>query len=264
MNLTWIIENLTKEQSYVELAEAVQNQNIDLVKINGDYYPETLDAYIDNPNVIVAASINMTKLLREKLPLAKIFSSFENYFCTKYYPIFGKDLFNDKYIMLPLAEFRRQKWMVYSLLTKESLVFVRPDTGDKSFTGQLLDIQEVERFFLENETYKNDLMIISTPKIINGEWRFVVSEKQEIISVSCYRYRSLKTLVNSAPEGATNFCKNILKKEYFPDRVFCIDIAEDSEGNFWLLELTSFSSAGLYACDKNEIVKRVSDLVLNE
>ena len=43
-----------------------------------------------------------------------------------------------------------------------------------------------------------------------------------------------------------------------------IDVCETNEGNFYLLELNSFSSAGLYACKKELIVKRVSEIALED
>jgi hypothetical protein len=68
------------------------------------------------------------------------------------------------------------------------------------------------------------------------------------------------TKIPAVPEGATEMCKKVLQKEYYPDRIFCVDICEDGDGEFWLLELNSFSSCGLYACDKDKIVKRVSEI----
>ncbi len=48
--------------------------------------------------------------------------------------------------------------------------------------------------------------------------------------------------------------------DYYPDSVFCYDICQDGDGECFLLELTSFSSAGLYATNKAAIVKRVSEI----
>ena len=43
-----------------------------------------------------------------------------------------------------------------------------------------------------------------------------------------------------------------------------LGICEDNDGDFWLMELTSFSSAGLYATKKELIVKRVSEIALED
>ena len=58
--------------------------------------------------------------------------------------------------------------------------------------------------------------------------------------------------------------EKLLNVDYYPDSVFCMDIAGDNDGNYWLLELNSFSSAGLYASNKKDIVTKVSDIVKKE
>jgi len=58
--------------------------------------------------------------------------------------------------------------------------------------------------------------------------------------------------------------KEILKVGYYPDSVFCIDICQDTDGNFWLMELTAFSSAGLYGCEMEKVVKRVSEIAIED
>ena len=44
----------------------------------------------------------------------------------------------------------------------------------------------------------------------------------------------------------------------------CVCICEDNDGEFWLMELTSFSSAGLYATKKKPVVKRISEIALED
>jgi hypothetical protein len=103
--------------------------------------------------------------------------------------------------------------------------------------------------------------LVSTPKTIKWEGRFVVSKHKEIIASSTYRFQGNVAIIPSVPKEATKFCLELLKKsDYHPDSVFCYDLCQDSDGVVWLLELTSFSSAGLYACDMQNIVKRVSEI----
>ncbi len=89
-----------------------------------------------------------------------------------------------------------------------------------------------------------------------GEWRFVVSEGY-IQAVSSYRYQGVLTCVPSAPAGAAQLVKKVIDKGINPDKVFCVDVVQDMGGEFWVMELTSFSSAGLYACD----VKKIAELL---
>jgi hypothetical protein len=177
---------------------------------------------------------------------------------------FGKYLFNDRYAIISLAELKRHLFFFYGVFGKETMIFVRPDSGQKPFQAQLVDMQDFERFYDSAQTFEHELVMVSSPKNIRGEWRFVVTNEQEIIAQSTYRYNGQITKIPSAPVGATNLVKELLKIGYYPDSVFVMDVCEDSDGNFWLLELNSFSSAGLYACNKTAIVKRVGEIAEQE
>ena len=162
-----------------------------------------------------------------------------------------------------VTQFVAKKFFYYSIFGKEAVLFLRPDSGNKLFQAELLDIQDVDRRF-QNWDKPNDLVLMATPKNIRGEWRFVVTEKKEIVSYSTYSYQGQITKIPSAPQGAIDKCKEALERGYYPDPVFVIDICEDSDGNYWILELNSFSSAGLYACNKDKIVSIISEIAKNE
>ena len=263
--MNWIIENITGEESFKQLSEAVEKLGYPLLNLRGDYKRELIADYKDKP-VIFNGSITMAKLVAPQLieqgcaPV--VYSSWENYLCTAYYPTLSEFLFNDNYVMVPLKEVDRRKYFFYGIFGREATIFLRPNDGDKSFKGGLIDLQDFEKWY--DPALGHDLAIVSSPKNIRGEWRFVCSKHQEIIAWSCYRYGGLITRVPSAPNGAVKLCQTILDTGYFPDSVFCVDIVEDNDGNFWLMELNSFSSAGLYACKKEQIVKRVSEIALDD
>jgi len=263
MKVNWIIENLAKEESFLQLSDAAKKLGFPVQDIKGDFAHNDISHY-KNECVVFNGSIEMCKLVNKQLSSNNnypiLYCNWDNYYCSKYYPHFGKYLFNDNYVMVPLSELKRRLYQFYAIFGKEACIFIRPDTGDKTFKGGILDLNDTTGFFEEFESYKNDLAIISIPKNIRGEWRFVCTRHKEIISVSSYRYQGLATQIPSAPPKAREFCEEILSVGYFPDSVFCVDVVEDNDGNFWLMELTSFSSAGLYANDKEAIVKRVSEI----
>ena len=106
--------------------------------------------------------------------------------------------------------------------------------------------------------------MVSTPKNIKGEWRFIVTDKKEILGTSLYMYNGSRTYIPSAPEEATKLVKEILEVGWYPDPVFTVDIVQDGDGNFWLMEFNSFTSAGTYAAKKENIVKRVSEIAFEQ
>lgn len=265
-NLLWIVENIVKEPSYINLTNEIKTQGYNLYEINGDYKDSDLNFVGKDTPVISSGSIEICKLIKNKLKFNSpvTYSTFENYLCSKYYPYFEDFLFNDQYILLPLISLNKRFWQFYGLYGRDCNIFIRPNDGDKSFKAGLVDVQDWPSFYNEFEHLKNELILISTPKNIMGEWRFVVTKYKEILAISSYRYQGLSTRIPSAPNKATQLVKDILNIGYYPDSVFCVDVCEDSDGNFWLMELTSFSSAGLYACKMDNLVKSISEIAIED
>lgn len=265
--INWIVENFVKEESFLELEAALVKGNYPLQLIKGDFAKADISAY-QNQCVLFNGSIEMCKIVNEQLTkqgcYPNIYCDWNKYRCSAYYPHFADFVFNDDYALIPLIELQRRLYRFYGVFGKEGMLFVRPDSGDKTFKAELLDIQDFPKFYEDVNQFKNDLILVSTPKNIIGEWRFVCTKYKEILAVSSYRYYGKLTRVPSAPVGATNKCKEILEVGYYPNSVFCVDIAEDSDGNYWMMELTSFSSAGLYACKKDKIVHRISEIAIED
>lgn len=266
-NTHWIVENITHESSYDEIIKEIKNQGYPLKTLMKGYKHSDLDEFRNNDApVIFLGSIEITEIVKKQLsnnyPLT--YCTPENYLCSKYMSYFGKYLFNDKYAMVSLSELQRQKFFYYGTFGKEALIFMRPDSGLKPFQAKLVDILDFDRFVTEEEQQKHQLVVVSTPKTIVGEWRFVVTNKKEIIAMSTYRFQGQITKIPSAPIEATELVKELLEVGYYPDSIFCIDICQAGDSKFYLLEINSFSSAGMYACKKDILVKRVSEIVEQE
>lgn len=282
MEVTWIVENFTKEESFKQLSEAAETLGYPLIRIESDYNKEIIrskfphylnvngDAFYHPPQcVVVNGSIRMCKIIKDEF-CAKIqdivgarpilYSDFPKYKCSAYYSHFGPFLFNDKYCLMSLKELERQKFDVWGTYGKDALIFIRPDSGEKDFQAGLLDFLDLGKFIDNHQENLHDLILVSTPKKILWEGRIICSKYKEIIAHSTYQYQGQVTKVAAIPEGATKLVKDLLEINYYPDSVFCFDLCQDADKNFWLLELTSFSSAGTYQCDPISIVKKVSEI----
>ena len=244
--MTLIYENICREFAFDKLVQ----------EFDSSYKVKDWDSEVPQEGFFLG-SIEGCNWLRQNRPNVKHCSTFENYTCAAYYPKMQELLFNDRYAFIPFAELARRKWDIYAWLGKEALVFIRPCSGEKDFPAELVDLKDIDKL-VENYNYEG-MAVVSTPKNFIGEWRFVVTES-EIIAQSSYKYQGVLTCVPSAPVGATELVKRVLDKGYFPDKLFCVDVAQDMNNQFWVMELTSFSSAGLYACD----VKKIAEAIKNE
>ena len=259
--MEWLIENLG-HSSYQELYECAKRNHEAKLFVGFDKAFDANRAAKESPFIFVG-SIEGCKIVRNHWPTKGVlYCSLDNYACTKYYSYFGSFLFNQDYIILPLSELNRRKYFFYGLLGVEAKLFVRTNEGDKVFESCLVDLQDFEGWYESKP--QHSLVVVASPKKIRGEWRFICSKNKDIVAHSLYRYQGLLTLIPNVPPGALELCHKILEVGYYPDSVFCVDIAEDEIGNYRLMELNGFSSADLYACDKERIVQRVSEIALED
>lgn len=268
MKTHWVVENFVKEKSFRELQLAIQELGYPIIEINGGYSSKMLEPLPIGSCVLVNGSIKMVKLVRDELvgecyPIH--YCDFDKYKCSAYYSHYGPYLFNDKYALMSLKELVRQKYDVWGHYGKDAMIFIRPDSGEKTFQAGLLDIIDIDQLHNSNKDVEHDMVLVSTPKNILWEGRFIVSREKEVIAYSTYRFQGNVCLIPSVPPETLKFCKMLLNKvDYCPDSVFCLDICQDSDKECWLLELTSFSSAGLYASNKKDIVEKVSAIALKD
>lgn len=263
----WIIENFSEGADVFELIDAVKNAGHPLDIISRKSGFEYKHIQYDNECVVFYGSINMAEIIRKHLATCApvVWANPSDFLCTNYYPRFSRFLFNDRHKFMTVNEMRTDVWSIFAEYGKDAMIFIRPDSGDKTFSGQLLDLQDFS--FWDNAIKSNakpeDIILVSTPKNIVGEWRYIVTQN-EILGMSCYRYHGKTTLVPSAPTQATELVKKILDSAPLPAKICAVDIACDSDNAYWLLEFNSFNSCGLYAMDKTKIVKVASEIAISE
>jgi hypothetical protein len=245
--ISWVIENITKESSLIELAEAVKQSGSELFEINGDYTTQTIEKlrrYAAGKITIFDGSINMAELVMRDVPAIRAIGTPDNYLCSRYYPKCDGLLFNDRYALMRMSEIETA-----AKLAVDGCLFVRPDGGQKQFQAALVEVGELSKLKRHGEM----MVLVSPPKNVTGEWR-CVCDAYGIVAMSSYRIKGQPILEPSAPTGALAMCDKVAAR-YLPDPLFVVDVCADNDGNFWLMELNQFTGAGLYACDKAAIVR---------
>lgn len=182
---------------------------------------------------------------------------------SNYTPLIQHLLLNQP-ISVSLERLKQDKWEVYQKLAVDTKIFVRPDAGNKTFTGRLLDLQDFDKFWANKamSTAKDtDIIQVSKPQEILGEWRFIVDSREEILAVSSYIYQGNRTEIPSAPTGATKLCKLAVATGLKLGPMFTIDIAQTKAGSFGILECNAFSTADLYACKVERIISRAEEIL---
>ena len=218
--------------------------------------------------VVFYGSLNLAhKILNDKenfIGFPGVYYRPKHYNCSTYYTYFGEHHVNGECAFMPWGEFVRRKGRLPFTDDDKSPVFVRPDSGSKLFTGTLIkDMKNFDREIAEITRYSpiepTDMVVASRPNWIIDEYRLVVIGS-EIITGS--RYISDGRLSSSRIDSdfsAWKYAEKVLSEvKWRPEEIFVLDICRTMEG-FSVMEIGCFSCCGLYDCDIDIIVKRVSE-----
>lgn len=267
MKPKWFIEHFDDHNGTHRLRAEVLRQGYEVEYM--EYLPlqsGSYDVFGEGDCIITQSSINLAQQIMKDKPkwVPGPWLTAENYKCTHYYPRLGPFLFNDPYIVMPRGDVPRHLNLLNSWLGKDDCLFIRPDSALKPFTAKVfkMDLFEKDWEWVKEFTDPESLIVISSPKNILGEWRFVVAGTQ-IVTSSQYQLNKKFDMAPSYPEEAKTLAEAVAQV-YQPDPMFVIDICLGADQKFYLLELGAFSVAGLYACDMEKIVKAAAEVAEKE
>src|ERR1019366_4121747 len=149
-------------------------------------------------------------------------------------------------------------------------IFIRPDSGYKVFTGQLINLHD----FVENKAKLESISGIvpetiiwtSSVKSIAAEYRVWISNRK-IVTHSEYSWDDKNIdIYNCLPETPTKVLElaaQIANHRWQIDRIYVVDIST-YRGEAAIIEFNSFSCSGLYECDSELLFKTVSEDIVAE
>jgi len=264
MNVKWLIEehkDLDNKDLIPELKkQGIEYKTVKYIPFEGGNY----NVFPEKDCVIVYSTLNLAKQIqRNKQWIPGVYCNFNNFKCSTYYSHWGGFLLNQDYTMMPLLDFVRHKDAVYDRFGVDDCVFMRPNSGAKTFNGAVFPKEEIDKEIDTIKCYAGKdldqiLVIISTPKKIDCEWRVVVASRK-VIALSQYKKDGKLDLGDDGHHGyfAMTQAQEIAKHKWQPDRVYTLDICLNN-GVHSLLEANSFSCSGLYRCNYKAIVQMVS------
>jgi len=192
--------------------------------------------------------------------------------CSSYYPVFGEHLLNRRHLFLPFGCMEAMKDDLFEWLGEADCIFVRPDANDKPFTGQLVrrekwdeDMQLIG--FYKERVRPDTMCVVAAPQNVGKEWRFFVKGR-EVLTGSVYRkgpYTPVREVVDmdTAPWPwilAEELANHAVNGGYQPDPIWVLDLCMDADDQLRLLEVGSFSCAGIYDCDTDVIARAVTEI----
>lgn len=178
--------------------------------------------------------------------------------CRTYYAHLGPFLLNQRYTLLPGVEALRHADRLFDELGVDGKLFVRPDAGDKGFTGTVVDRKGFAPALAPARYDPTTLVVVAAPRTITREWRLVVA-RGAVVAASLYRDAGGAPRARGCPAEVTAFAEKLLAQvAWRPDPMFMLDVCE-AEGGLHVLELNGFSCSGLYECDLGEVVRAATE-----
>jgi hypothetical protein len=224
------------------------------------------ESFAEDACVVALGDIELvTRVHHERRWVPGVFASIENFTCSAYFCGLGKYLLNREYLMLPFGELSRQRDFLFSVLGQDGRIFVRPDSPLKLFTGQVVTDATFDadlEFMAFYEFPPSSLVVVSSPKQIQVEWRFVVANRK-VVTGCQYRAGDNRQPQRVCDPRASDLASEIAAQHFQPDPVWIIDICKTEDQAFHLLEIGGFSFADLYACDKKLVVEAVSTAAID-
>jgi len=141
-------------------------------------------------------------------------------------------------------------------------LFVKPAEGGKLLAGTVVEsgLPLLDAHYSRHRrwpTLPDDFLLLVAPvRPIYAEWRFVIAGTS-VAAWSQYKAGDALEFRPEAPDGANEVARRVAGHPWRPADVFVADVAETGDG-FRLIELNTFGTAGLYACDLGAVVCAVS------
>lgn len=265
----WVIEHgiFDNEQ---KLIDEVRKQRHDVIEIDyvSNYYIDDIcrnpqyHKLLNNP-VIFKGSLNLSREVSRITDwIPGTYCNLNNFNCSTYYTYWGKYMLNREYWLIPINQVFNNKFIEACLygIHDDNVpeVFIRPNSGMKQFTGRIFNLSNLSSLKnIDPET----LVLVAPVKKISKEWRFVVTGN-EIVSGSIYLpYKS-----DNVDYSVIDYLQNVLNDLRFkwqPDFIYTVDVCQ-SNGEFYILELNSFSCSNLYSCNLAAVVEVASQLAIND
>jgi len=252
--LNWIIEDV---EEFDDLAEKLiqLNKNVKRIKFNPLL---NLNIYKEDELVICHGGVHFISYMQSKSPLwiPHSYCDFKKFDFSYYSNYFYKYLLNKDFHLFPSKVFFDNLFKDY--FNNIDKIFVKSNSGKKTFSG--MSISKNDNLYIDSYDLRDEeIIVVSSYKEIEKEYRFVVCDK-EIISGSLYKINGEFKFEKIENGEEWNFVQDVINDElieeaYIQD-IYTIDVCS-SNGNLFVLEINSFSCAGLYDCD----IKRISEFI---
>lgn len=263
--VNWLLEKDVFEENLDDLKKAIEQQGHTFTTCGYEPFgsKKDLGSYFKSADcVIFYGSLGFGRQVKLEAWVPGVYCDLPKFECSYYYPRVRQFLLNDRYFMLPFGDLanRRTKEFILDTVGNNGAVFMRPDGGDKLFSGTVVTVDTWDadmRLIGFYDPPPESIIVVAEPTNLKEEWRLVVADGV-VAAGSQYKDAGKLAILSGFPNDVKEYADEIIRHWAGPERCYVMDIARTKFDELKLIEYNSFSCSGLYACDKGEIVRAVS------
>lgn len=264
--IKWILEPLQNADAF----DRQLTSNINLFKdciVSNDYEcdfinynrDEFIHDYLDKDvNYIFNGSVNFARQLQRDTEV-NIFLSYPNYNYLTALDMFEDKMFNSEPLILKVKDIEVSK--ILNGLYNPDKFHLRPDSGFKIVNSGVYDIHQFESMWSWYSMLVNpeEKLLFNRLKGIKSEYRFTCLNNK-ILSKCQYEDNGEFSLDNNVPDDVIKYAQSIIDIGWYPDPVYILDICRSTDDKLYIMEFNSFSCAGLYCSNVEELNKIVIEV----
>lgn len=278
MKTAWVVDRYmldrAEEQGCASIADAVVRAGLDIhvtssVAANDPHGIDIPDWGEERPVVAFGSFRFIRQIAAKRKTMSPwspgTFARIENLSYSAFGAHLGGLLLNDDFIMLPFGEFKRRGATPW-----DGGVFLRPDGVTKSFAGTVIPTEdfehEVNALVKIGGVSDTDIVVASRERRILKETRYVIVDGR-VVTGSTYGWNDNADIGKPLDDVSGALAAKVAGGGWQPDRAYTCDVAlTEVDGAIVarVIELNSFSCAGLYASDLDRVVEAVSAAAASE
>jgi hypothetical protein len=269
-SVTFVIDQgMLADTPHVRLPMALRRlgYTVEVTEYCRDTYREPLRAYSADECIVLYGSIGFVEQrLRNSNAIPGSYYTKDRLACSHYMPRLPLELLgNAEGVYLPFGDFVRRRDQIYRLFG-DSRLFVRPDSGGKTFTGLCLEQETagVEINSLRQLTSVTDdtRVLIAPAQSIRAEYRFFIVEGK-VVTGSRYHVNGQRSIDPVVSKLCLEVAQQVAALPWQVDLAYTCDVGLFA-GEPKVVELNAFSTSGLYACHALRLFDAVGKVAWRE
>lgn len=175
---------------------------------------------------------------------------------------------NSQTMFVPKGLLKSLTFTQLNALANNNKVFIKPDSGNKIFTGFTVAndenfIKNVEDNLLFSHIELEEICVVAPCQEIEAiEWRFWIAER-EIIAYTPYAWE-IEPVFCEPPEEILKLAQTMTKNTWQPDYIYVADFCINKNGQAQLIEINAASTSGVYNAPLDKLLTGMRKTCIRE